>query len=633
MAKKKERSDPFADLTWDDLEQWTDSRIIERGERYQRQGRVSELARTNDGRLVAWVSGSERYATEVVMGDDGVPDSICTCPYGSNCKHGVAVVLEYLAYIEGDEPIPKASQDDERVAFLRRRRRGEMPDDEGLPEPARRKIEPFLQGKSKAELIELLLDVAEQHPDIAQDLADRGQIASGSTKTLIARLRKEIHEMASQPGWQHHWDNEGYTPDYSGICSRLSALLEAGHADEVLSLGRELLDIGTRQVEESDDEGETLGQVAACMPVVADALDQSSLAPAARLAWAVEAVLKDEYDMCSSFVEYLDQRHPKEAWDTLANQLLAQLRTLEPSKGRDDFGRNYARDQLSGWAVHALQEAGRTDEILPLCEAEAPKTLSYDRLVERLTQERRYEDAERWIRDGIRATEKKWPGIAQSLRDRLKAIRAGQKDLPALAAIEAEDFVRSPSQKALADCEKASGEINLWPQVREHLLRYVEQGVPPWKQKDWPLPATGLEVPKLEVRESFPMFSVLIDIAIHDKDPERVLRWYDEWSGKRSGWLGIDEDRIASAIETYAPDRAVAMWRNKAEGLIAQVNASAYDEAVKYLRKVRAVMTREGKGNEWTRYIQDLRKTHARRSRFIQALSRLSDKPIVAKRR
>jgi uncharacterized Zn finger protein len=169
-----------------------------------------------------------------------------------------------------------------------------------------------------------------------------------------------------------------------------------------------------------------------------------------------------------------------------------------------------------------LQHAGRSDEIIPLCEAEALKTGSYERLVGWLIHKHRYEDAERWIREGIRASEKKLPGIAQSLRNQLKTIRANQKDMPTLAALEVEEFVRSPSHKAFADCEKAGRKIDVWPSVREHLLAYLESGVLPWKQEGWPLPPPGLDAPERSPRQAFPMVDVLIEIAIQEKDPERV---------------------------------------------------------------------------------------------------------------
>jgi uncharacterized Zn finger protein len=53
MPKKKTRLDRFADLTWIDIQEWAGGRIVSRGKTYQRQGRVSDLAVTDDGRTAA----------------------------------------------------------------------------------------------------------------------------------------------------------------------------------------------------------------------------------------------------------------------------------------------------------------------------------------------------------------------------------------------------------------------------------------------------------------------------------------------------------------------------------------------------------------------------------------------------
>lgn len=150
---------------------------------------MSELAVTGDGGLIAWVSGTEEYATKVAMEEEGLLASVCTCPYAINCKHGVAVVLEYLEQVGEDRKISRVSEGDERLVLLEGRSEDEILEEgkPGLPEPVRLEIEPFLQDKSKAQLVELLLELAEQHPDIAQDLVDREQILSGSTKKLVAR--------------------------------------------------------------------------------------------------------------------------------------------------------------------------------------------------------------------------------------------------------------------------------------------------------------------------------------------------------------------------------------------------------------------------------------------------------------
>ena len=161
------------------------------------------MAQTEDGALVAWVDGSDRYATKVDTDADGMPASICTCPYKCDCKHGVAVVLEYLERVEHKRRVPQARGDDERLELLA----DEDWDDEigekevALPPNAGKEIDAFLRGKTKAQLIGLVLEMAEQYPEIAQDLADRRQMISGDTKMLVARLRREIRDIGAEPAW------------------------------------------------------------------------------------------------------------------------------------------------------------------------------------------------------------------------------------------------------------------------------------------------------------------------------------------------------------------------------------------------------------------------------------------------
>jgi uncharacterized Zn finger protein len=100
MSKKNTLREQFSALTWSDLEEWAGSRIVGRGRSYQQQGRVSGLSLTQDAALLAWVDGTTRYATKVIIGERGLPESICSCPYEIDCKHGVAVVLEYLRWME-----------------------------------------------------------------------------------------------------------------------------------------------------------------------------------------------------------------------------------------------------------------------------------------------------------------------------------------------------------------------------------------------------------------------------------------------------------------------------------------------------------------------------------------------------
>lgn len=629
---KKKEADTLINLSWDDLREWAGSKIVSRGRSYQRQKLVSDLAIFNGDSLIAWVEGTHRYATQVTIDDDGLPDSICTCPYGCNCKHGVAVLLEYLEQVKKNMRIPKTNKDDERLSLFEEEEWeddfDEDNDDSFPTEAVKPEINTYLNGKTKAQLIELIHDLAGKFPKIAQELTDRKQLALGDVKSLIKRLKKDIREISREPGWQNYWQGEGYTPDYSEIRIKLESLLETGYADEVVTLGKDLIELGSRQVEESHDDGETAMAIEECMPVIVKSLDQSSMNKVDKLAWAVDVVQKDDYGIYDAFIDYLDRRHAKADWSILADRLLKQLDKMKHIEG-DDFHRKYVRDRLSDWVIYALERAGREDEIIPLCEAEAIKTGSYPRLVKYLISAKQYSDAERWIMEGIRVTERKYPGIASDLRYKLKEIRVSEKDWAAVAVMQTEEFVRCPSRNTFIECKKAGKKTKKWPQVREHLLAYLEKGDLPWKQNGWPLPIPDLFTPETPYRNPFPMASVLIGIAILEKKPERILFWYDQLSKKGGIWGGVSDNNVAIAIQDFAPERAVSIWKMLAESLINKTKPSAYEQAVGYLRKADKIMKREKKQAEWNQYLNELKEKHARKRRLIEILKQSDSRPII----
>src|SRR5262249_12412958 len=154
-----------------------------------------------------------------------------------------------------------------------------------------------------------------------------------------------------EPAWQDDWNDEGIIPDYSKIQHRFERLLELGHADEVVSLGREFITQGLRQLGEAHDEGDTASAFAECLPVIFQALMRSSLSGPERLLFAIDADLADSYDTLSESTEAVfDAPVPPEDWSVVADTLARRLKTssAREQKGTEDsFSRNYARDQIT----------------------------------------------------------------------------------------------------------------------------------------------------------------------------------------------------------------------------------------------------------------------------------------------
>ena len=297
MATQKKKTepekpiDPFSELTWEDLEEWAGDRIVARGRSYARKGAVQELKRAEDGALIAWVLGSHRYATRVSV--EGRKDLIsgCTCPYWTTCKHGVAVVVEYLEMAKTGTAVGRVEADDPRLEELDAiTENSEEPlefDVEELEEePVETLSESFetresgdsslrayLQEHTRAELEALLLELAETHDEVRRSLEDRRNLTSGQTHKVLKKIRSEIAALA-EPVWET--DDYGFqSASTERLKAMLQALVAAGQVDAAVRLGPELLAAGSR-AREYEHEGESSEAIGACLDVLYRALDTTS---------------------------------------------------------------------------------------------------------------------------------------------------------------------------------------------------------------------------------------------------------------------------------------------------------------------------------------------------------------------
>ncbi len=652
-------STKFEDLTWDDLTAWAGARVVSRGKSYR--ANVEDLCVTADGRLLAWVQGRERYATAVSLPRKGKPDSICTCPYGTACKHAVATVLTYLDSVKAKENVPTAEKDDERFEEL-----ADLEDDdseETAPAPIKTRkadeVDAYLARLSKDELLHLFHEALVDVPDLRKRLADRAELAVADVTRLVKSARRAIRDASAEPGWTRHWSHESHIPDYTPVRERLEALLTAGHADEVVALGEELVAAGLSQISQSDDEGETGQEVASCIGIVFRALARSSMPDADKLLWERRVRLRDDW-CCFDGLPSLwtdGKVFSAAVWSEVADNLLKQVPPVpEGSPGSkadaDSSSARYAREGIMRAAFDALERAGRTGEITGLLRREAEVTQCYGQLVDHLSSLGLHDEAEEWCRKGFAATIQKWPGLAKDLARRLCERAQQKKDRPLVAAFRAAEFFDEPGVGAFKTLEKATVPLGLWETVHAGVLRWLETGIRPDARPDpkpskvkspsgrkgatpavpeqrpqWPLPDTGLcGVKSRNMYSAFPKGDVLIEIAILEKRHDDALAWFariprrDTFGWGYGGGLGA---AVAEAVQETHPDAALDIWRRQAEGEIARVNPAAYQTAGAYLEKMKAVYARLGRDPEWTALIADLRAKNRPKRRLTEVLDRL----------
>ncbi len=637
-TKKQKSSDPFSKLTWENLEEWAGAVIVGRGRPYQRRGAVENLGRTAGGTLAAWVRGTRRYATRVRLTERNGLESACTCPYWDTCKHAVAVVLEYLERLKTDSTIGEIDEDDPRLLKLEAIEDEEEEEENAKARSGRSKsktasLRPYLQEQTKAELVALVVELADAHDAVRQSLADRRDLAAGQTQKILQMIRRELHALE-----ESLWDEYNHrdpAANVGRIKAALKGLVAAGQADAALRLGPELLDAGTRALEH-DDEGESDAAFADCFEVLFQALDTASLSPADQIEWAIDMEQADGYSLCAAGLENLWKKgYAQSDWSAVCDRLAQRLEAIEPVAEEDAFLPNFKRSQMADWLTRALEKAGRQDEVIPLWEREAPITNTYAHLVDLLIAKRRWEEARHWCRQGMEAVASTYPGIEAALHKKLQTINERSGNPLAGLALQAEEFFAAPGLAGFQDLCKAARKARLGQGVEAWARHYLETGRRPGvgrKRKSdpkiaWPLPPPEVEVPTHSEATEAPMTGTLIRLAIAEKKPDEVLKWYD-YAGRKKGGLGladflVDATEVAEAIKSAYPERAIAIWQETAESNIARVSTSGYEAAVPYLRKMKNALTRAGRKQEWDEYLASLREENKRRPRCLEVLGRL----------
>ncbi len=631
MPEAGNASKRFHDLTWKDLERWAGSRIFNRGRTCHREGRVQDLAVPPDGSLVASVKGSSTYATRVWCDEDALLYA-CTCSYDGVCKHAVAVVLGYLGTVWEGEEVPAASGDDERIAVLKT---GD-PEEAGAVEGSSamssqdvlKEVGAFLEGWSPQRLREFILDLAARDSGILHRLTDRSALSSGREVSLVEGIRRDLKVIAEGPSWDP-WKEDDCSEAVERLEERLAVLLEHGRADEVVELGIEILRAANRFEEAGRHEWQAEEALTGSMKRVFEALLKGTLPPAGRLVLAVDLDMEDAYGLCAGGLEaFWSKQHTREAWSGAADVLLSRLSGEKAEGTRLDQARG-RRSDLVDWTIRALEKAGRSEEIIPLCEQEAAVEGSYPRLVERLIGLKRWKEAESWAWRGIEEAQGGRPGKASDLRRLLRRMHEELGNWEKAASLRAEDFFRDPSKRTYAALEHAAQQAGVWPPVREAVLGFLETGVLPWGKKAWPLEKTRVPVLERAQQQEFPALLILLDVAMWEDRPADALALYDRIRGSFSQPYA-HSDSLATAVAGTFPERAVEIWQRSAEAMIARTKPAAYAEAMTPLKKIRDLLGETGKEQVWNDYLAGIRKRHRRKRRLMEMLDNLEGKPVAA---
>jgi uncharacterized Zn finger protein len=213
-------------------------------------------------------------------------------------------------------------------------------------------------------------------------------------------------------------------------------------------------------------------------------------------------------------------------------------------------------------------------------------------------------------------------------------------DLLHVAGLRAEEFLCDPSYSTCCQLKSAAEKAGVWDTVEDQVMQYLTSGYVSSINRGGTagdpvifgaLPVSGLidqgswKIPKT------PFFTILIDRAIANRQPEEAVMWFDRFRKERTspGWYFYPEDKLWDATADRFPERALKFWMESAEQQAGTAQPKGYENAIRYLKKIHALMENLSRNEEWVVYLAGLRNEHARKKKFTGMLDVMEGKKIL----
>jgi uncharacterized Zn finger protein len=576
-------------LTHRDLLRLAGERYFARGERCFDEGRVRGLTEYK-GKVTAKVAGTEDYRVKLWADGDDIGYS-CSCPLGDDeefCKHCVAVGL---AWIEEKE---------EKVKSGKARRSATSMDD----------VRAFLERQDKSRLIEMLLNEALESDGLRERLLLETARVNPERPNL-ATYRRAIKNAIRTGDYVDYYSARSYARGIHRVIESIAALLEDGHAAEVI----ELIEYALSQIEESlgfvdDSDGRIGGCISDLQELHHRACQQTkpdAIALARRLfEWEMRSEWEFFGGAAESYADVLGQKGLAE-YRRLAEAEWMHVPALQA--GEDDAERFGRRFRITHIMETLARKSGDVEELITIKRRDLSHARAYLQIAETYREAGKHDEALDWAERGWKAFSERhdWR-LGEFLADEYH--RRGRHE-EAMRLIWAQ-FTESPDlenyQKLQAHARKAGP--SAWTQWRERALTHLRASI---KQQE---KRAKHSKAYLQWREADR--SELVSIFLWEK------RYEEAWQEAQAG--GCTDDlwmQLAALREADHPQDALSIYKERIAPLVEITDNAAYEQAVELLRKVRTLMQQLGRVAEFDDYLAALKVEYKRKRNFIKLLSKM----------
>jgi len=561
-------------------------RSFERGEDYFTGGQVSSFA-AHEGTITARVQGTRSYRVKL-WARDGSLEYSCTCPVGTDgefCKHCVAVGLLYL-----EQESPLDSRAKKRVK----------------PSVTMDDVRSLLLASEKDALVEMLMEQAMEDPRLRQRLLMKA--AKRTPMGLDLDTYRQAFDDAVNTGrYVEYGEMVDYAQGIEDTVDSIEELLAEGHAAEVIELVEYGLAVAENALGYVDDSNGHVGGILerlqdlhlkACRKATPDPEEL------ARRIFALEMSSSGDtfYKALEKYADVLGEKGLA-VYRSLAEAEWARVPVLGP---RDEDPEMYGRRSRITRIMETLAlKSGDIESIVEVRKRDLSSPYAYLAIAETYKKARKYDPALDWAERGIKA----FPERTDSrLREFLAEEYHRRKRHEDAMSIVWAGFTEAVGLGEYKNLKLHAERIGQWQPWREKALAHIRKKIANAKREErgnrWSW------VGRTDHTD-------LVEIFLWEGDVEAA--WSEAVQGGCADALWL---KLAGLREKNHPEDSLPIYMKRIEPTLAQKNNQAYDAAFDLLRKVRRLMERLERKEEFGRYMESIRAAHKPKRNFMKLLER-----------
>jgi uncharacterized Zn finger protein len=551
-----------------------------RGEAYAADGCVALDIVRGDG-VVATVRGTQDYRVKLQW-EDGELEGECDCPLGEDgefCKHQVAVALVWSGAAGSGTGAPSANG----------KRGGKGKAASTAAESDENMLRNWLARQDADVLGALVLKLAGRDPDLWRQLLARARFASSQP----ADWRKAAGDLIGRKRFLDYRACRTYARRLDTLAELLREAMRQDPAAAWV-----LADYALQRLipiyAESDDSSGTLGDALAGVGALyrAAALAANPESDVFAKAW-LKLRLIDQWRLLGSLQDYADVLG-RRGLDRLEAQAQQQLDALPlPPTGRFDYDPNMSqRHALDALLKELAALGGDVDSLLARKAKAVANAWDYLELAELCRQYGRDRQVIDWLERGCKAHPND-----RRLLDTLAQSYSREGFAEDALQLRWQAFAAGPDEGAYLALRDAAVALNAWDEWRARAITYLNEH----PKKFW-----GAAV------------DMKVNLLLAEGENAQAWQIASQHTLALATWA-----RLQPQVEALDPEGALRICRTLVQGGAERTNRQGYEETILWLKRMAALHRKQGSGEEFSRYLEDLRQTYRAKRSFIAMLETL----------